>query len=102
MRDTSPSTTRGNDPHRAWAVQACARREEIVANVLDDEPALDTACKEIDALETMIARTPARTLAGVREQVMLAVKLGSERSSLDKTEILALTQALSALDRMLG
>jgi hypothetical protein len=58
-------------------------------------------CKEVFLLETMIARTPARTLTGIREQVRLALDGCSKRLPAPAMETMALRQAEVGLTRLL-
>ena len=89
------------DPHPAWARQA----EAVIARLntrglVDDEDAPEL-CEEQNRLDGLIAHTPARTLAGVREQLALVARC-IPHSVPGPIEDAALENALATLDRLAG
>lgn len=91
------------DPHPAWARKWDAFNKvfEIRVGFEDDE--LDLLCGRKDELMERIAGTPARTLAGVREQVRLVlVNYQRGQADLREAEALALETAVATLDQMLA
>ena len=84
------------DPHLAWLAEI----ERIDARPAEDDAAFDADCAAIFRLQDLIAATPARTLAGVRVQVALALNCHQDGSVLGETEGLAIENAVAALERL--
>ena len=88
------------DPHLAWAAESRAlqARYRLVA---DEE--CDRLSEQVVELHVLIGETPARTLAGAREQLAVADRLlgepDQEPVTIDHT---AVRNALAALDRLLA
>jgi hypothetical protein len=88
------------DPHPAWAAEAAALR--ALHGGLDDEEA-DRLSARIRDIQIRIVETPARTLAGAREQLAVADRLLGEPDEgpvgLDGR---AVRNALATLDALAG
>ncbi len=97
VRDTPASLA---DPHPSWAAEARAlqARYRLVA-----EEEVDRLSEQVCSLLVLIGETPARTLAGAREQLVVADRLLGEPDqppvTIDHT---AVRNALAALDRLLA
>jgi len=103
---------RPEDPHVAWGIEERRRREIFNAQPLDDpryatiEEQDDADMAEfevIDDLMEAIVTTPARTLAGVQEQVRYALHCNEEWHG-DREELVtaALQNALATLATVTG
>ena len=87
------------DPHLAWAAEA--RTLQTRYRLVTDEEA-DRLSEQVCRLHCRIGETPARTLAGAREQLAVADRLLGEPDrppvTIDHT---AVRNALATLDRLL-
>ena len=95
--------TRGqpaDDPHLDWAAEARALQARY--HLAGDEE-VDRLSEQVCALHVLIGETPARTLAGAREQLAVADRLlgepDQEPVTIDHT---AVRNALTTLDRLLA
>ena len=89
------------DPHPAWARQA----EAVIARLstpglVDDEDAPELA-DEVCRLDDLMCYTRARTLAGVREQ-LVSVTRALVHSQPGEAEDAAIANALATIERLAG
>ena len=89
------------DPHPAWAreAEALIARGAVDRELSDEE--LDAIVDPLNRLENLIATTPAGTLAGAREQLVL-VRRSLEHNEYDRMERAALANAQATLERLAG
>ena len=88
------------DPHLSWAADARAlqARYRLVA-----EEEVDRLSEQVVELHVLIGETPARTLAGIREQLAVADRLLGEPDQEPVTiDHAAVRNALATLDRLLA
>ena len=88
------------DPHLAWAAEARALQARY--RLVPDEE-VDRLSEQVCNFHVLIGETPARTLAGAREQLVVADRLlgepDQEPVTIDHT---AVRNALTTLDRLLA
>lgn len=88
------------DPHPAWAGRM-VELEALADNPQTGDATADLLIGEAGNLLDLICETPARTLAGAREQIRHAITL-VEGYGFDDRELVALKNALGTLDRLAG
>ncbi len=89
------------DPHPEWARQAAAIAAQLDTPGLIDDGDTGPYCDRMAALYDLICDTPARTYAGVREQIVF-VKQSIRHNCPDEREQKALANALATLERLAG
>src|SRR5688500_3458599 len=90
-----------NDPHLEWARQAAVLEAQL-DGMPDADEIREPVLVRLDALRDKIGTTPARTTAGAREQVLLAIRCVENGSSLGPIEVNALRHAAATLERLAG
>ena len=93
------AATQKPDPHPAWLAEVERLKAEINACATDE--ASNHLAERKGALESLIGETPARTMAGVRAQVTLALA-HLEYFSEASAEEAGLRNALATLDQLAG
>ena len=90
-----------NDPHPEWARQAQAiiKRLNTSGDIPDEES--DIWCDRMSRFHDLIIDTPARTYAGIREQIAF-VKQSIRDNCPSEREQTALANALATLERLAG
>ena len=92
------ATEKPTDPHLAWLAEI----ERIDARTAEDDATFDADCAAIFRLQDKIAVTPAKTLAGIRVQIAMALDCHQDGSVLGEAEGLALQNAIATLDTLAG
>jgi hypothetical protein len=88
------------DPHLAWAAEARALQARY--RLVPDEE-VDRLSEQVCNFHVLIGETPARTLAGAREQLAVADRLLGEPDQEPVTiDHAAVRNALGTLDRLLA
>jgi hypothetical protein len=88
------------DPHLAWAAEARALQARY--HLAGDEE-VDRLSEQVCNFHVLIGETPARTLAGAREQLVVADRLLGEPDQEPVTiDHAAVRNALATLDRLLA
>ena len=92
-----------SDPHVVWMRELKAR-EDAVKSLSEDgeERTADQLMTQYFEFHDLICTTPARTVAGAREQVRLVAETIRARGTLEPAKCEALESALAALDRFVG
>lgn len=99
----APSLPADPDPHVAWGREARRLDAWLDADETEftPEPEKAAAFEALCALERAICSTPARTIAGVREQLFQVAYLTAHFEP-DETTEAALANAIATLDRLLS
>lgn len=100
MQAVMTSSTMAIDPHVEWGrcLERLTRRLDMLPDHAKD--AVDQLWSDRQEVEEMIASTPAETLAGIEQQVALALYQEAEASQVCDTGLQALRTAQASLRRL--
>lgn len=90
------------DPHPAWLAEVYRLREVMTASPYDTTRIRVGPFDDMLRIETLIATTPATTLAGVVAQLRLVELNNEDGGSGDETQDAALSNVLASVERLAG
>jgi hypothetical protein len=95
---TSTPTTSDDDPHVAWSRTISDLM--VMARDAETDEEQDVLGRAMDRLRDLIAKTPARTPAGITAKIRLAIACDADGSVLGRCEVRALRSAVAAISQL--